>query len=204
MDEEQTRAVRRIVAAFALGGGIAMLASLSLAPTFPARYGLAPSVVIALALALALALTDKFAIRVRVRGERVAMTMSDALFVVALVALSPAFAPLVAAAGSVLGQLLNKRSALKATFNVAHECLSAGVAAITTAALLVLGAPLLLAALPAPIVYAAVNHAAVASILARVERMPAGAILRQRMARWALVAVALGEVAVVGLATLVG
>jgi hypothetical protein len=193
LDDTTLKSVRRVVAAYVAAGALAALACVSLLGRFPLRFGLGATLIASVIVVATLALFERFAVRFTVRGERVAMSFQDAILIASLLVLSPAIAPIVAAIGAGIGQVLCGRNLLKSTFNVAQETVSVGAAAATMIILSVAGLPLVLAIAPTPIVYALVNHGSVASILSRIDKLPARVIFRERMLTWALAAVILAE-----------
>lgn len=194
MTPQVQSAVTRAVRAFALAGAAALVACVLALPTFPLAHG-AGSLVAAVAIALAVGLLIRFAIRVPIRGETVAIGFEEVGLVACIVLVSPALAPIVAVVGAGIGQLLCRRDATKTTFNVAQTALSAAVGAGVAMAMLAAGAPLVAALLVAPLAQALVSHLSVASILARVEGLTVGDVLAGRMTRWAAVTAVLTEAA---------
>ena len=186
--------VVRDVALIAAASAFAALACALLLPRFAPRFGSGVTLAAAVAVVLALALFSRFAVRVRVRGERIAFSLQECVLVVALALVTPALAPLLAAAGAALGQLASqRRSFLKSTFNVAQETLATSVAAALAMGLMHFGAPWLVALLVAPLAYAAVSHLSVAAIVARVESLSVRAVLAQRVGGIAALTLLAGE-----------
>jgi signal transduction histidine kinase len=89
-------------------------------------------------------------------------------------------------------QVVRRRAAWKAAFNVAQYALAASAAALLDAGLVALRVPPLAAALSGPFAFACVSLASTALLFARLDEEPFVRVFRSRFAQWTLLTAVIG------------
>ncbi|MEA3198840.1 MAG: two-component system, NtrC family, sensor kinase [Thermoplasmata archaeon] len=126
------------------------------------------------------------------QGHRHRMVLDEVALFVGLLALPVPAVPLLVLLSGLLEQARMRRDALKATFNLAQNVLASGAAAGAFLLALRLGAPPILAALPAALLYPLVSNFLVAGIFHRLSGEGHVAIFARRFLAPGLLAGAVG------------
>ncbi|HET6403533.1 MAG TPA: ATP-binding protein [Candidatus Thermoplasmatota archaeon] len=126
------------------------------------------------------------------RQQSTKISLDEVGIFVGLVAFAPAVVAVATTAASLLNQLVHRRAAGKAAFNVGQYAVAALATASACAGLLALGVPLPWAALPAPAIFYALTALQVSLLFAGIERIPVLRVFSQRFGRFVLIGASLG------------
>ncbi|MHB8606537.1 MAG: two-component system sensor histidine kinase NtrB, partial [Thermoplasmatota archaeon] len=151
-------------------GGLAIAA-----PTFVAGY----------------VLLNRYGITLHWQGQLVTATFDEVAVFLGFVFLPPALVVLLVACGALVSQMWSRRDALKTAYNVAEFTLAAVPAAALVAFLESRGAPAILAAVPAPFVFAVGSNVLLALLFSLLDGSSAERTFVDRLAPTGLISASL-------------
>ncbi|HWH08462.1 MAG TPA: ATP-binding protein, partial [Candidatus Thermoplasmatota archaeon] len=181
--------VRHFVAGLA---ALALAASAAVLLGMPASWPAEDAVLAGGAFAAAFFVAQRLGFLLHWRGQAARISLEEFAVVVGLLVVPGPVLVAAVAASALVSQLLTRRPALKATFNVAQYVLGASLAVGAFAGLRALGVAPLWAAVPAPFVFALTSQASTATLFALLEKASPLRTFRARFLHWTVITSVVG------------